>query len=272
MKIRRLGWAGIEIEHGGASAVIDLTEDLSNMEQFVGPPHRPLPPPQTAGAVSLALVTHLHGDHTDPVALGRALAPDGLLGRPPKAEGEFLETAALAWAEQGLAELDRESMEVEAWQTIEKGPFTATAVPAVDGFGDPQVSWVLEAGGKRIIHAGDTLFHGSWWLIQMRFGPFDAAFLPVNGPIVSLPHRQPPSTVEAAMNPEQAVLAATILKAERIVPIHYDTIDGPPTYAQTDRILERLGEEAAAVDGLELVVLEEGGTVDLEVLADVTDE
>ena len=54
------------------------------------------------------------------------------------------------------------------WETEEIGPFTITAVPAVDGFGDPQVSWVIAAAGRRILHAGDTLFHGSWWLIAGR--------------------------------------------------------------------------------------------------------
>lgn len=263
MKIRRLGWAGIEIEHDGASAVIDLVEDLSSMEAFVGPPRGPLPPPRAAGAASLALVTHLHGDHADPAALGRSLAPDGLIGRPRSAEGEPLETAALAWAERGLAGLDRETVEAEPWQTIEAGPFSATAVPAVDGFGDPQVSWVLEAGGRRVLHAGDTLFHGSWWLTRMRCGPIDAAFLPVNGPIVSLPHRQPPSAIEAAMNPEQAVLAASILGAERIVPIHYDTIHQPPAYAQTGDALPRVEAAAAGVEGLAAVPLAVGETLDL---------
>lgn len=263
MKIRRLGWAGIEIEHDGASAVIDAVEDISNMEQFVGPPHRPLLPPDNAGSVDLALVTHLHDDHTDPESLDRSLARDGLLGRPRKTEGEFLETAALTRAEQGLTGLGRKIVEVSEWQQIEKGPFNATAVPAVDGFGDPQVSWVVEAGGKRIFHGGDTLFHGSWWLIQMRLGPFDAVFLPVNGPVVSLPHRQPPSTIQAVMNPEQAVLAATILGTPRLVPIHYGTIHSPPTFEETGDILNRVDGAVAEVEGLALVPLAEGESLDL---------
>lgn len=263
MRIRRLGWAGIEVEHEGESAVIDLVEDISSMEAFVGQPHRPLPGPRSAGSVRLALATHLHGDHTDPAALDKALAEDGALYRPRRSVGEFLEIAAVEGAEKALAENGVTNFEIEPWQSVEAGPFKATAVPAVDGFGDPQVSWILEAGDSRIIHCGDTLFHGSWWLIQMRFGPFDAAFMPVNGPVVSLPHRQPASTIGAVMNPEQAVLATDILGARRLVPIHFDTINGPPVYEQTDSIIDRVRRAAGRAEGLDVVVLEEGETLDL---------
>lgn len=264
MQIRRLGWAGIEIEHGDESLVIDLVEDLSSMETYVGTPRRPLPPPRTAGAVETALATHLHADHTDPAALKAALTDQGKLYRPRRAEGEFLEIAAVDGAERALAELGIPSVEAEPWQSFEAGAFTVTAVPAVDGFGDPQVSWVVEAGGRRVIHCGDTIFHGSWWQIRMRLGPFDSAFMSVNGAIVSLPHRQPASTVEAVMNPEQAVLAAGILGARRLVPIHFDTIDGPPVYEQTDAIVERVRRAADATEGLDAVVLEEDETLNLD--------
>jgi hypothetical protein len=37
------------------------------------------------------------------------------------------------------------------------------AVPAVDGFGAYQVSWVVMAGSHKAIHCGDTMNHGYWW-------------------------------------------------------------------------------------------------------------
>ena len=86
-------------------------------------------------------------------------------------------------------------------------------MPAVDGFGHPQLSWVVEADGTRIIHAGDTLFHGGWWLIAMRCGPIDVAFLPVNGAVADLPDRQPPSPLMACMDPRQAATAAALMRA-----------------------------------------------------------
>jgi L-ascorbate metabolism protein UlaG (beta-lactamase superfamily) len=234
MRIRRLGWAGLEIEANGATAVIDLFEDVGVMEPYIGQPHEPLPPPADPGEVALALVTHLHSDHADPAAIGRALRPDGLVLRPAPAEGEGLETIGTLAAEQGLAELEHELRTVEPWETVEVGPFSATAVPAVDGLGDPQVSWLLAAEGRRILHCGDTLFHGSWWLTKMRYAPIDIAFLPVNGPVINLPHRQPPSKLPAAMDPDQAAEAAALLEVDLAVPIHYDTLNNPPVYAQVE--------------------------------------
>src|SRR5215203_3920753 len=92
MKIRRLGWAGIELESAGQTAVIDLLEDLGPLAQFVGDPRTELPPAR--GGAALALVTHLHADHADPRALERVLAPDGVIARPGPHRGEFLEVAA----------------------------------------------------------------------------------------------------------------------------------------------------------------------------------
>ncbi len=263
MRIRRLGWAGIEVESGEESIVVDHVLGWESIEPFIGPPLTPLIEPETCGRAAGAFVTHLHTDHTDACAISRALAEGASLHRPPVMQGEPLETGGVALAESELAEAAVDQVLMDEWETVEVGPFVATAVPAVDGFGDPQISWVIEADGKRIIHAGDTLFHGSWWLIQMRFGPFDAAFLPVNGAITSFPHRQPSSGLEASLSPEQAVAAALILGAKQLVPIHYDGIHQPPVYRQTEDILERLGAVAEEAGNLDLVVMGEGSTLDL---------
>ena len=76
---------------------------------------------------------------------------------------------------------------LDPWQTVTVGPFTVTALPAADGTGDPQVSWAVEAGGRRIVHGGDTMFHGWWWRAAQAAGPFDAAFLPINGAVLTSP-------------------------------------------------------------------------------------
>lgn len=243
MEVRRLGWAGFEIESQGRRAVIDLFRNAGAMERLVGAPRGELPAPAD-GSISLALVTHLHEDHTDARALARALAPDGVVLRPAPATGSGMETAALAAAEAGLAQHGLTTRIVQPWERIEAGPFAVTAIPAVDGFGDPQLSWVVAADDRRLIHCGDTLFHGWWWLARERCGPFDLALLPVNGPIVDLPHRQPHSTLPAAMDPRQAAEAAAILQARLAVPMHYDQLDNPPIYAQVDRPAEAFMQAA----------------------------
>src|SRR3954470_9391694 len=190
MKITRLGWAGLELEAAnGELAVIDLLTSMDAMRERMGEAHTPLPAPSRAGEATIALVTHLHPDHTDADAIAAALGPKGLLLRPVADTGAFLEIAGELDAERRLVELGVRQRVVNVWETVEVGAFRATAVPAVDGFGDVQVSWVVEADGTRIYHAGDTLFHGAWWRARMRLGEIDCAFLPVNGPRVALPHR-----------------------------------------------------------------------------------
>jgi len=253
--VKRLGWAGLQLSVGDQRLVIDLFEERHAMAPLLEEVTGPLPSPD--GPVDFALVTHLHADHTDPLALGRSLTDDGLILRPPPAPGNDWDRAATAAAEAGLASSEAKVLTVEPWQSHEIGPFTATAVPASDGFGDPQVSWVVEAAGRRILHAGDTLFHGAWWPIASRFRPFDAVFLPVNGATVDFPHRQPPSPFVVSMDPDQAAAAASMLRANLAVPIHYDGIDQPGVYKPTADAAAKF-ETAADARGVATEVIEPG--------------
>ena len=262
MRVRRLGWASVEVHHDDDFLVVDLFLDNAPLEPFTGELHEPLLAPQRAGEASGALVTHLHADHADPAAIAAALRPGAPVLRPRAAPYEGLDTAATVGAEMAFDQHGLSPEQLEPWEAREIGPFTVTALPAVDGFGDPQVSWAIEAGGKRIVHMGDTIFHGSWWLIPMRVGAIDLALLPVNGPVVSLPHRQPANPYVSAMNPEQAATAAQIMGASRAVPIHYDAIHKPPVYVQTDDPVGRFVTAARAVD-VEAVVLGTGEEVEV---------
>ena len=243
MIIRRLGWAGLEIESDGQRLAIDPIVGLGDLEQFVGPPLTELPGP--SGALDAALVTHLHRDHADPDVLGDV----PVVLRPAVDEGQFLEVAATT-AQEAIG-----GTVVAPWERHELGAFTVTAVPAVDGFGDPQVSWVVEADGRRVIHCGDTVFHGHWWRIRMRCGAFDAAFVPVNGAVCEFPHRTPHSPNPADQDPEQAAAASAILETPVAVPIHYDTIHHPPLYAQTEDPIGRF--TAAAGDRARVLAIGE---------------
>ena len=74
MKLRHLGWAGVEIDHGGHTLLIDCIRD-----SFPLIPGEEIVSPLRPGGATAALVTHLHPDHADPVALAAALAE----GAPP---------------------------------------------------------------------------------------------------------------------------------------------------------------------------------------------
>src|SRR5438552_2075193 len=87
------------------------------------------------------------------------------------------------------------------------------AAVVIDGLGDPQVSWLVEAEGQRALHLGDMIFHGYWWRMARRHGPFDVVLTPINGAVIDFPHLQPPSPLAAALEPEQAALAGDLLQA-----------------------------------------------------------
>ncbi|QFU89932.1 MBL fold metallo-hydrolase [Amycolatopsis sp. YIM 10] len=219
MRVRRLGWAGLELEADGERLVIDYVRDLSPL--FTGwKPGEGLAMP--GGTVAAALVTHLHRDHTDAAALAEVLASGAPVFRPAPGHGDDVDNVTTLLAERELTLRGLAAEVVDTWSTRDTGPFRVTAVPAVDGLGDPQLNWVVEAEGQRLFHGGDTMFHGYWWLIARRFSPFDAVFLPANGAVVDAPHLQPPSPLPAALDPRQAAAAAEILDARYAVPMHYE--------------------------------------------------
>jgi L-ascorbate metabolism protein UlaG (beta-lactamase superfamily) len=250
MKVTWLGWAGVEVEADGAAVVIDPLADPGATFAALGDQaeRATLPSvvaPRADRAAVAGLVTHLHRDHADAGALAGALADDAVVHHPARPGGEDVENLALAQAEAELERANLTRRAVEPWQRVEAGPFALTGLPAVDGLGDPQVSWLVEADGRRALHLGDTVFHGYWWRIARRHGPFDVVFAPINGPVVDFPHLQPPSPLPAAMEPEQAALAGELLGARTVIPIHYDGFAIDPWYRPVPDAASRFAAAAA---------------------------
>ena len=267
MKLRWLGWAGIEIEAEGATVVVDPLADPGATFAALGEraAQTRLPTvvaPANAGTAVAGLVSHLHRDHADAGALAMALAPGASVHEPVWPGGADVENLGLAQANAELGGAKLARREVEAWERVEAGPFALIALPAVDGLGDPQVSWLVEADGQRALHLGDTAFHGYWWRIARRHGPFDVVFAPINGPAVDFPHLQPASPLAAAMEPEQAALAAELLGAATVVPIHYGGFAIEPWYRPVSDAAARFAA-AAAGRSYEARVLEPGEGIEL---------
>ena len=244
MRIRRLGWAGVEVECEGETLVIDYVQDTSPMAPFLRGPDEPFPAASRPGSTAVALLTHLHADHADPDALAATLRSGAPVWRPESASGDQDDLEITSLAERKFTRHTLTTEIVGAWQQRSIGPFQVFSAPAVDGFGDPQNSWIVECGRRRILHAGDTLFHGYWWRIAHRWGPLDAAFLPINAPICHWPHLQPPSPLEATLTPEEAAIAAHLLRAQVVVPIHYGSLHKEGTYAETPQPTQRLQGKA----------------------------
>lgn len=214
LRVQRLAWAGIRLQLGKDALFLD---PLRNPDVWGKALKDSFIPVDSVEGTRYVVVTHRHPDHFDPVAIREALGADGTL----VCTADVAAAAAAKGFKVRLAQL---------YEPLLLGDFTATAVPAVDGYGDPQVSWVVSAGGRRIIHCGDTLWHGSWWQTGRQFGPFDAAFLPING--ARFGWRKPVSDIPAVLTPEQAVAAAQVLGARLIVPIHYG-VAGAEGYTET---------------------------------------
>ena len=271
MKVRWLGWAGLEVEVDGAAVVIDPLADPGATfaplgEEAAG--RVKLPPvvaPHASGTALAGAVSHLHRDHADAGALAAALRPDACVHEPGWPGGTDVENLGLAQANLELERANLRRRTVEPWERVDVGPFVLTALPAVDGLGDPQVSWLVAADGRRVLHLGDTVFHGYWWRMARRHGPFDVVFAPINGTVVDFPHLQPPSTLAAAMEPEQAALAADLLGAGTLVPMHYGGFEIEPWYRPVPAGAERFAA-ATARCSYEARVLEPGESLDLGVV------
>lgn len=225
LRIQRLAWAGIRLQLPQATLFIDPLVDPDAWGTAL---KDSLIPVGDAVGDTYVLITHAHPDHFDAKAAADAFRNGGTLVHP-------------AGVNPLPVPLGARARPSAPWEPQLLGDFTATPVPASDGYGDVQTSWVVSAGGRRIFHGGDTLWHGHWWRIGRQFGPFDAAFLPVNG--ARFGWRKPVSGLPGVLTPEQAVAAANILGARRLVPIHYG-ISGMAEYVEVDDPIGQLREVA----------------------------
>ncbi|HWX52965.1 MAG TPA: MBL fold metallo-hydrolase [Verrucomicrobiae bacterium] len=246
MKIVRLSWAGVQVTSGDATLVIDLLEETGPVVSFLGAPRTKIVPAE--GPLDAALVTHLHPDHYDPATLRDRLKPQGKVFCDPANTGKILG--------DGLP-----AMGAELHQPISLGPFMITALPAVDGFGDPQISFRVEADGKSVVHCGDTLWHGHWWKIRAKYAPPDVVFVPINAAVTEF-RGMKPSGIPADLTPEQAASAAAILGAKITCPIHYGTFHNPPVYTECADAEQSFLQEGAR-RGLETRVLTPGEEMSL---------
>ena len=249
VRVRRTGWAGIQVERGDKALFVD-PEVIFYKRPELGIKSVALD--TQAGSRYVAL-THLHGDHFDPDAIKSIL----------KSPGDLVichEKMAASIAAQQFPVAGVAMYEPYSAGNYEEDDIALAAVPAQDGYGDLQVSWVIVAGGVRMIHCGDTIWHGDWLKIGRIYGPFDLAFLPINGFRQST-EIYPVSTVAKSMGPEEAAQAALLLRAKAAVPIHYGR-KPRPSYLETENALN-LFVAAAGRAGVKPLVSEPGAWIDL---------
>lgn len=227
LTIERLTWAGVKLVSGDTTVLIDAVgTDLWDGEAPEG-----LVPVTTQTSRTYALMTHAHNDHFDVETLKQVLGSRGYV--------ICHESLATYVASRGL-----QVISAKMYEPVFRGGFIFTAVPAEDGFGSHQVSWIVAHGQQKLLHAGDTLWHGQWENIGRQYGPFDIVFMPINGAQVG---RQASVETPAVQTPLQAVDAAALLRTDLLVPIHFGLND-PPNYVEVDEPLKTLQQIAGRRD------------------------
>lgn len=244
LQIRKLSWAGILIETDATALFIDATSPDPTK-------HEPTDVLATSRA-PYAVITHHHSDHFDNETLRLVLGKSGRLVC-------LRETAD--WADTRGLRVQPVDLRQPVFFPPSGDDLVAFPVPAVDGWGSPQASWVIDGQGVRLFHGGDTQWHGRFADIGRAYGPFDLAFLPINGARQN-DGRFIDKGIPAVLTPEQAVAAAQELRVGMVVPIHFGGSD-PPGYVETPHPLTDL-RSAAAGTKVRVPVLQTGESFHLD--------
>jgi L-ascorbate metabolism protein UlaG (beta-lactamase superfamily) len=236
LRVTWLGHASFLVQGAGTSVLIDpaLGPRISIISRNAGPGLRVDQLPR----IDASLVTHNHYDHLDLPTLRAVSAPvvAGLGTRPTLKD---LPCTELAW-----------------WDRMQVGGLTVAFVPGQHwsrrGVGDiNEALWggfVVEGGGARIYHAGDTAYFGGFHEIGKRFPRLDAALLPIGA--------YDPAWFMSSMHldPEQALQAFVDLGASTFVAMHWGTfkladepLDEPPVRLEADRVRRGLPRERVRV-------------------------
>jgi L-ascorbate 6-phosphate lactonase len=213
-----LGQAGFIIRAGSAIALVDPF-----LSPHDGRMYESALPPSSAG-IDIVLCTHEHADHFD------ADAAPAIAAASPSAT--FIVPAPIAdmVTEAGVP-ADR-VRGVQPGDELEQAGIGIRPIPArhgvtmddAYGFGEALsdglvrfVGFVLDAGGVRIYHAGDTIHYDGMEARLLDMG-IDLALLPING---RDPGRERHGIVGNLDEREAAWLAREIA-ADLVIPMHHD--------------------------------------------------
>lgn len=233
-----VGHSSFLVQVGGLNVLTDPMWSLrASPVRFAGPRRWVEPGIDFAALppVDLVVLSHNHYDHLDHRTVRRLAARDpGATWLVPLGLARFVRARGA-----------RDVREHDWWQETTIGPAVVGCTPAQHfssrGVGDRGATlwcgWALRTETHRVFFAGDTGYHPEFARIAERFGPFDAALLPIGG-------YEPRWFMQPVhMNPEDAVRAFCDLGGARagtvMIPMHWGTfkltdeaMDEPPVRAR----------------------------------------
>jgi L-ascorbate metabolism protein UlaG (beta-lactamase superfamily) len=199
-----------------------LSDSLTRKYAATDKPHirmteRVIEPGRLAG-IDVITSSHNHTDHLDAETL-RALFAANPQARLviPEANREFVAERLGTAREWPLGVDDGTSIEVGRWKIA--GVASAHNEIARNAEGRCQyLGYVVECGGWRIYHSGDTLAYDGLAEKLRGFGRIDVAFLPING-------NRPERRVAGNMDGREAALLAKTIEAGIAIPHHFEMFE-----------------------------------------------
>jgi len=165
-------------------------------------------------AGAFAVVSHNHYDHLDAFSVERL----------PADFAWFVPLGLASW----FRDRGRENViELDWWQSAQRGRFTITCLPSQHWSKRIEQStneslwcaWLIDSGERRYFFAGDTGYFHGFAEYGRRFGPIDAALLPIGA-------YEPRWFMDFQhMNPAEALRAFRDLRARTLFPMHWGTFD-----------------------------------------------
>jgi L-ascorbate metabolism protein UlaG (beta-lactamase superfamily) len=170
--------------------------------------------PSKMPVLDLVLISHRHLDHLSPASLELLGSRVQTVIVPPGAAKDF-SRPSYAIMELSVGEqTSKADIRISAVRVLHTGGRIHDAKTHPDAF----VGYVLECHGFTVYFPGDTTFQESIFAnVAKQFRHIDLAIMPIC-PI------SPPSRMSRThMNPAQAVMAAEMLGAHTMLPVHFET-------------------------------------------------
>jgi L-ascorbate metabolism protein UlaG (beta-lactamase superfamily) len=217
-----VGHASFLIQAAATSILIDpVYSRRASPVSFAGPRRARAPGVrfEDLPTISLVLLSHNHYDHCELETLRSLERRSHPPVVTPLGNAPLLRKAGVTRIE-----------ELDWWETAQAAPLAVTLTPAQhfsarSMFDRNRALWggfLIEAGGRRILHAGDSGYGPHFHEIARRLGPIDLALLPIGA------YEPRWFMKDIHMNPAEAVQAHLDLEARQSIAMHFGTFQLTP--------------------------------------------